>query len=77
MRKKDEKQLPLMIASVDHPHAVEFELISQILDENPIINEMALQDLTHGVNNPAAGTNRMSAEQVVRAAVVERRNIVS
>lgn len=72
MRKKDKKQMPLMIASVDHPHAVELELISQILSKNPIINEMALQDLTHSVTNPAAGANGMSADQVVRAAVIKQ-----
>jgi len=72
MRKKDKKQLPLMIASVDHPHAMELELISRIFDENPIINEMVLQDLTHGVNNPAAGAIGMRAEQVVRAAVIKQ-----
>lgn len=54
-----------MIASADHSHAVELELISQILTENPIINDLALQDLTCGVNNPAAGANGMSAEQGV------------
>jgi len=72
MRKKDKKQLPLMIASIDHPHAVELELISQILNENSIINEMALQDLTHDVDNSAAGANGMSAEQVVRATVIKQ-----
>jgi len=77
MRKKDKKQLPLMIASVDHPHAVELELISQILNENPIINELVLQDLTHGVNNPASGANGMSAEQVLRAAVIKQMNSYS
>ena len=72
MRKKDKKQLPLMIASVDHPHAMELESISRILDENPIIYEMALQDLTHHVTNPNAGANGMSAEQVVRSTVLKQ-----
>ena len=77
MRKKDKKQLPLMIASVDHPHAVELELISQILNENPIINDLVLQDLTHGVINSASGANGMSAEQVLRAAVIKQMNSYS
>lgn len=72
MRKKDKKQLPLMIASVDHPHAMELEHISQILDGNPIIYEMALQDLTHNVNNRCTGANGMTAEQVVRASVLKQ-----
>lgn len=77
MRQKDKKQLPLMIASVDHPHTVELELISQILDENPIINELVLQDLTRGVNNSTSGANGMSAEQVVRTAVIKQMNSYS
>ena len=67
MRKKEKKQLPLMIASVDHPHAIELVHISQILDGNSIICEMALQDLTHNVDNPCTGANGMAAEQIVRA----------
>jgi IS5 family transposase len=72
MRKKEKKQLPLMIASVDHPHAMELEHISQILDGNPIIYEMALQDLTHNVEKSCAGANGMTAEQVVRATVLKQ-----
>jgi transposase, IS5 family len=72
MRKKDKKQLPLMIASVDHPHAVELEHISQILTKNTIINDLALQDLTSGVDNTTAGANGMSAEQVVRTAIIKQ-----
>jgi hypothetical protein len=45
MRKKEKKQLPIMIASIDHPHTIELVHISQILDGNSIICEMALQDL--------------------------------
>ena len=67
MRKKEKKQLPIMIASVDHPHAIELVHISQILVGNSIICEMALQDLTHNVDNPCTGANGMAAEQVVRA----------
>ena len=40
MRKKNQKQLPLMIRTIDHPHALELESISQILDDNPIITRM-------------------------------------
>ena len=52
MRKKNQKQMPLTITSIDHPHAVELEGISQILDANPIINEWVLQDLTRNVTHP-------------------------
>jgi hypothetical protein len=34
-----------MIASVGNPQAMELEFSSRILDENPIIKELVLQDL--------------------------------
>ena len=45
MRKKNQKQLPLMNKNIEHPHAYELQKISEIIDENPIINEWVLQDL--------------------------------
>lgn len=39
MRKKTQIQMPLLISSIEHPHAAELEGISKILDANPIINE--------------------------------------
>ena len=55
MRKKTRKQIPLMVVGVNHAHAEELDGISRFLDRNPIIYEMALQDLTHNVNNPGTG----------------------
>ncbi len=72
MRKKNQKQMPLMITSIDHPHAEELEGISQILDDNPIINEWVLQDLTRDVTRTDTGAEGMSAEQVVRAAIIKQ-----
>lgn len=72
MRKKYQKQMPLMITRIDHPHAVELENISQILDDNPIINEWVLQDLTRDVARTDTGAEGMSAEQVVRAAIIKQ-----
>lgn len=72
MRKKNQKQMPLMISGIDHPRAFELEGISRILDENPIINEMVLEDLTHGVKNRNTGAEGMSAEQVLRAAIIKQ-----
>lgn len=72
MRKKDQKQMPLMIRSIDHPHAEELEGISKILDGNPIINEWVLQDLTRNVMHRDRGAEGMSAEQVVRAAIIKQ-----
>jgi IS5 family transposase len=72
MRKKNQKQMPLTPTKVDHPHAMELELISRILDSTPIINELAWQELTQNVENFGTGAEGMSAEQVVRCAIVKQ-----
>jgi IS5 family transposase len=72
MRKNYEKQMPLTITSIDHPHAEELEGISQILDDHPIIYEWVLQDLTRDVMRTDTGAEGMSAEQVVRAAIIKQ-----
>jgi len=72
MRKKTQKQMPLTITSIDHPHAVELEGISQILDANPIIYDWVLQDLTRDVPRTDTGAEGMSAEQVLRAAIIKQ-----
>jgi transposase, IS5 family len=73
MRKKSKKQMPLMPAATDHPQAVELENISRILDANPTICDLAMQDLSEGskrVNR--SGARGMTADQVVRAAIVKQ-----
>jgi IS5 family transposase len=72
MRKKNQKQMPLMINSIDHPHAAELEGISNILDDNPIIYQWVLQDLSENVTHPDTGAQGMSAEQVIRAAIIKQ-----
>ena len=72
MRKKNQKQMPLISTGIEHPRAMELDGISKILDENSNINEMVLQDLTHGVENRNSGAEGMSAEQVVRAAIIKQ-----
>jgi len=72
MRKKNQKQMPLIPMTVDHPHAIELEFISRILDRIPTINELAWQDLTQHVENVGTGAEGMSAEQVVRCAIVKQ-----
>jgi IS5 family transposase len=72
MRKRNQKQMPLTPRTVDHPHSMELELISRILDHIPPINEVAWQDLTQHVANVGTGTDGMSAEQVVRCAIVKQ-----
>ena len=70
MRKKSKKQLPLMPDASDHPQAVELENISRILDANPIICDLAMQDICKGEHN--SGANGMTAEQTVRAAIAKQ-----
>ena len=72
MRKKNQKQLPLMIKRIDHPHAEELQKISNILDANPIINDWVLQDLTRDKNLIDTGAQRMSAEQVIRSVIIKQ-----
>ena len=48
MREKHQKQMPLMTHIKDHPQSKELETISAIINKNPIISEMVLQDLTCG-----------------------------
>jgi IS5 family transposase len=72
MRKKIVKQFPLMYRSVDHRHAKELDAIGKILDRNPEIYEMALGDLSGKVKNPGTGAEGMSAEQVIRAAIIKQ-----
>jgi len=64
--------MPLTPRTVDHPHAMELELISRILDDIPTINELAWQGLTQNVENFGTGAEGMSAEQVVRCAIVKQ-----
>jgi len=73
MRKKSKKQMPLMPAATDHPQAIELENISRILDANPIICDLAMQDLCE-VSKKArrSGARGMTADQVVRAAIAKQ-----
>ena len=73
MRKKSKKQMPLMPEATDHPQAIELESISRILDANPTICDLALQDLSEGSKKASrAGARGMTADQVVRAAIVKQ-----
>ena len=54
-----------------HPREKELEAISTIIDKTPIIYERVLQDLNKGkIFKRKTGARGMSAEQVLRAAVV-------
>jgi IS5 family transposase len=72
MRKNSEKQMPLMPLKIDHPQAEELNAISCILDRNPIIYDLAMQDLSFASKKSKAGAKGMTAEQIVRAAIVKQ-----
>ena len=72
MRKKNQKQMSLMPCNIKHPRAKELDRISQILDSISTITDMVLQDLTHGVKNRHRGAEGMTAEQVLRAAIIKQ-----
>ena len=64
--------MPLMSHIKDHPQNQELEMISRIIDDNPIICSYILQDLNAGkVVAQRAGAKGMSADQVLRCAIVK------
>lgn len=72
MREKSKKQIPLMTPAVDHPQAEELERISLILDSNPTIAELVLQDLSRNRKCQPTGCQGMTAEQVLRSAIIKQ-----
>jgi len=70
MRKARIQQLPLAEAAPDHPKAKELAKISEILDNNSSIYDMVFQDL--GASSNDTGARGMSAEQVLRAAIIKQ-----
>ena len=72
MQKKWQKQMSLVPTEIDHPQAKELEAINQILKRRPTIYEIALQDLSkHYKSSKKSGARGMSAEQVIRAAIIK------
>jgi len=65
------------IDAADEPHSCspqskELEVISNIIDENATICRYVLQDLNRGkVESQRSGPHGMSAEQVLRCAIVK------
>ena len=73
MRKKQQKQMPLIEPASGHPQEMELETISLLIDSTPTICDYVLQDLNEGkVQKRNTGAEGMSAEQVLRAAIVMR-----
>ena len=74
MREKYQKQMPLIPSPVEHPHARELEVISQILDKNSSIVDLVYQDLNQKARKSFLGAKGMNAEQVLRAAIIKQLN---
>lgn len=72
MRKKNQIQMPLIPSGLEHRRARELDQISEILDAIPTITEMVLQELTRGIANQNCGAQGMTAEQVLRAAIIKQ-----
>jgi len=73
MRENHQKQMPLLEPTSGHPQEKELEAISSIIDSTAIIRERILQDLNCGkIFKRRTGARGMSADQVLRAAVVMR-----
>ena len=74
MRGNRKLQLPLLPNPAGHPHAGELEAVSQILDENPVLAELATEDLLGRKVNPAWGAPGMSGGRVLRRFIIKSKN---
>jgi IS5 family transposase len=70
MRKICKRQLPLPEAAPAHTKVQELEMISAILDQNSSIYDLVAQYL--GIADKATGAEGMSAEQIVKAAIIKQ-----
>ncbi len=64
--------MPLTTPTIDHPKAIELETISQILEQNNIIIDLVYQDLSSDRQREKGGAEGMTAEQVLRAALLKQ-----
>ena len=71
MRQNCQNQLPLSPFWPDHQLGEELREISEILDQNPQISDLFLQDLCDKVNSKK-GAPGLSAEQVLRCALLKQ-----
>ena len=71
MRQNCKNQLPLSPFWPDHQLGKELKAISEILDQNPQISDLFLQDLCDKVSSKT-GAPGLSAEQVLRCALLKQ-----
>jgi len=74
MRQPFQEQLPLSGPAIPHAHARELEAMDRLLKANPAMAELVLQELSEELTYPDRGRPAMTAEQVLRAAVVKQMN---
>ncbi len=72
MRKSLHSQLPLVPPSIKHNHAAELRAISDRLDALPEAADLVLEDLVRGLQDPTKGRRGMSADTVLRAALIKQ-----
>ena len=63
--------MPLMPPKIDHPQANELEAINRIINNKSTICDHVMQDLCKGCPTVRSGAKGMSADQVLRAAIVK------
>ena len=73
MRQSIRRQLPLVPVLREHAHVAELREMSRVLDENPGIAGLAHADLVRG-KRADTGREGLSADQVVRAAILYQSN---
>lgn len=75
MRKSLLDQLPLVPATIDHPHARELAVISALLDKLPDAVRLVHEDLSWRGRkrvDPSKGRDGMAAEQVLRVGILKQ-----
>ena len=76
MREARKTQHSLRETWLDLDHAKELEAMSRVLDDNPTVAELVLQDLRRATHSATAphGAGGLSADQVLRILVVKQMN---
>lgn len=72
MRATIHAQMPLVEQAIEHEHARELEMMSQVLDDEPEVLLLVQTDISKVGTDPDTGRPGMTAEQVLRAAVVKQ-----
>ncbi len=71
MREKRDQQLNIFHILPRSEIGRELEAMSKVIDENPVVLELAYKDLV-GLTDPETGRNGMTAEQVFRCAILKQ-----